>query len=225
MWLRPVKAWGIQIQNHTILPSYFTKSSIVLIMVGVVLCGGQSTRMGTDKGLLKSYANTWAEAAANKLKALALDIKISINTKQFGNYSNIFPVEILIADNDSLKIKGPLCGILSVHIQHPSQDLLVLACDMLLLETEILEELLAYYRLHPDAEAIVFTNANEPEPLCGIYRAKGLTQIHHLYKKGQLPNYSMKNVLESISTFLIPLSMDKTKLFSNFNTQAERNDL
>ena len=194
-------------------------------MIGVVLCGGQSTRMGTDKGLLKSHANTWAEAAVNKLKALSIDIKISVNTKQFAEYSNVFPVEILIADNDSLNIKGPLCGILSVHIQHPSQDLLVLACDMPLIETEILEELLAYYRLHSDAEALVFTNDNKPEPLCGVYKAKGLTQIYNLYKTDQLSNYSMKNALESISTFLIPVTMDKTKLFSNFNTHAELNDL
>lgn len=190
-------------------------------MTGVVLCGGQSTRMGTDKGLLKSHANTWAEAAVNKLKALSIDIRISVNTKQFTDYLNVFPVEILITDNDSLKIKGPLCGIISVHIQHPSQDLLVLACDMPLIETEILEELLTYYRLHPDADAFVFTNDSEPEPLCGIYKAKGLTHIHHLYKTDQLPKHSMKNVIESISTFLIPLPPDKKKFFSNFNTHAE----
>ena len=194
-------------------------------MIGVVLCGGQSTRMGTDKGLLKSRANTWAETAVNKLKALSIDIKISVNPKQFADYSNVFPVEILIADNDSLKIKGPLCGLLSVHIQHPSQDLLVLACDLPLIETEILEELLAYHRLYPDAQAFVFTNDNEPEPLCGIYKAKGLTHIHHLYKTDQLPNYSMKNALESISTFCLPLSPDKKKLFANFNTHAELDDL
>ena len=194
-------------------------------MIGVVLCGGQSTRMGTDKGLLKFHANTWAEAAVNKLKALSIDIKISVNTKQFAGYSNVFPVEILIADNDSLKLKGPLCGILSVHIQHPSQDLFVLACDMPLIETGILEELLMYYRLYPDAEAFVFANDSEPEPLCGIYKAKGLTHIHHLYKTGHLTNHSMKNVLESISTFLIPLSPDKKKFFSNINTHAELNDL
>ena len=194
-------------------------------MIGVVLCGGQSTRMGTDKGLLKANANTWAEAAVNKLKALSIDIKISVNTKQFAGYSNVFPADILIADNDSLKIKGPLCGILSVHIQHPSQDLLVLACDMPLMETEILEELLPYYRLHSDAEAFVFTNDGEPEPLCGIYKAKGLIHIHHLYKTGHLPKYSMKNVLESIPTFLISPSPDKKKFFSNFNTHAELNGL
>ena len=193
-------------------------------MTGVVLCGGQSTRMGTDKGLLKTHANTWAEAAVNKLKALSIEIKISVNTKQFADYSNVFPVEILITDNDSLKIKGPLCGILSVHIQHPSQDLFVLACDMPLIETEILEELLTYYR-HSDADAFVFTNDSEPEPLCGIYKAKGLTHIHHLYKTGHLPKHSMKNALESISTFLLPLPLDKKKFFSNFNTHAELNSL
>ena len=96
---------------------------------------------------------------------------------------------------------------------------------MPLIETEILEELLTYYRLHSDADAFVFTNDSEPEPLCGIYKAKGLTHIHHLYKTGHLPKHSMKNVLESISTFLIPLATDKKKFFSNFNTHAELKSL
>ena len=192
-------------------------------MFGVVLCGGQSTRMGTDKGLLKYHAKTWAEAVVDKLKTLAIDIKVSVNTKQVADYSKVFPPGILIVDNDALKIKGPLCGLLSVHIQHPSQDLFVLACDMLLLETEVLKELLAYYRLHPDSEAFVFTNDSAPEPLCGIYKAKGLSHIYHLYKTDHLSKHSMKNVLETIPTFLIPL--DKTKFFSNFNTHADLKDL
>ena len=194
-------------------------------MIGVVLCGGQSTRMGADKGLLKSEIATWAQIGVDKLKTLGIAVKISINAKQSADYFNLFAANDLIPDNESLKVKGPVRGVLSAHLQYPSEDILVLACDMLLMETEILKSLIEQYQKHPRSEAIVFTLDVGPEPLCGIYTAKGLARIYHSYKTNQLTKHSMKYVLECISTSFIHLSDDKKKYFANFNTQAERNDL
>jgi molybdopterin-guanine dinucleotide biosynthesis protein A len=194
-------------------------------MIGVVLCGGQSTRMGADKGLLKSEIGTWAQIGVDKLKTLGIAVKISVNTNQSSDYINLFATNDLIPDNESLKVKGPICGVLSAHLQYPSEDILVLACDMLLMETEILKGLIGQYQKHPKSEAIVFTLDGEPEPLCGIYTAKGLTRIYYSHKTNQLTKHSMKYVLECILTSFIHLSDDKKKYFTNFNTQAELNGL
>lgn len=194
-------------------------------MTGVVLCGGQSKRMGTDKGLLKSYNTTWVEGAVAKLKTLSIPVKIAVNSKQFVDYSKNLSQKDLVTDNESLKIKGPLCGVLSVYLEQPFEDILVLACDMPLMQTEILKELAEQYHQHPEAEAIAFTHNSEPEPLCGIYTAKGLGHIYDLYIKDQLPKHSMKYILERISTYLIPLPDDKKKYFTNINIPAELNGL
>jgi molybdopterin-guanine dinucleotide biosynthesis protein A len=194
-------------------------------MIGVVLCGGQSTRMGADKGLLKSEIGTWAQIGVDKLKTLGIAVKISVNTNQSSDYINLFATNDLIPDNESLKVKGPICGVLSAHLQYPSEDILVLACDMLLMETEILKRLNGQYQTHPKSAAIDFTLDGEPEPLCGIYTAKGLTRIYHSHKTNQLTKHSMKYVLECILTSFIHLSDDKKKYFTNFNTQAELNGL
>jgi len=194
-------------------------------MIGVVLCGGQSSRMGADKGLLKSEIGTWAQIGAEKLKTLGIAVKISINTKQSDDYFKLFATNDLIPDNESLKVKGPVRGVLTAHLRYPSEDILVLACDMLLMETEILKSLIGQYQKHPESEAVVFTLDGEPEPLCGIYTAKGLTRIYHSYKTNQLTKHSMKYVLGCISTSFIHLSDDKKKYFANFNTQAELNGL
>jgi molybdenum cofactor guanylyltransferase len=194
-------------------------------MTGVILCGGQSTRMGTDKGLLKLHANTWARTAVDKMAALDLPVVISINPAQYDSYAAIFPPSQLVKDNNTLQLRGPLCGLLSVHLAYPAEDLVILACDMPLLEPNLLKELMHQYRQQETADAFVYTNDNEPEPLCGIYKARGLSHIVHLYQSLQLPKHSMKYMLEHLTTFQLPLSVDQKKSFRNFNAHAELNGL
>ena len=194
-------------------------------MLGVVLCGGQSTRMGSDKGLQKLNNKTWVQTAFNKINSFRLPVVISVNKEQFKEYSSIFPVENLITDDDLLQIRGPLSGVLSVHFKYPDEDLLILACDMPLLETELLHELLALYNQYLSYDAFIYTNDGEPEPLCGIYKAKALAGIYQLYKLNQLGKYSMKYMLEQITTHTTPLPDNKKEFFRNFNTHAEINGL
>ncbi|MES1226406.1 MAG: NTP transferase domain-containing protein, partial [Bacteroidota bacterium] len=39
-------------------------------MIGVILCGGQSVRMGADKGMLRLQTKTWAQIAVDKMAQL-----------------------------------------------------------------------------------------------------------------------------------------------------------
>jgi molybdenum cofactor guanylyltransferase len=194
-------------------------------MLGVVLCGGQSTRMGTDKGLLKFHGISWAETAVENLTSLQLPVVLSVNENQLAEYAAVFPSQQLITDNDTLNIKGPLCAVLSVYLKYPAEDLLVLACDMPLMESGLIKELIAYYSRDAGAAAFVYTISNEPEPLCGIYRSGGLSYIYHLLQANELPRHSMKYMLENIHSEFIPLASDKKKYFRNFNTHAELNGL
>ncbi len=194
-------------------------------MLGIVLCGGKSSRMGSDKGLLKLEAKTWAQTAFDKLSELELPIVLSVNENQRKDYTTVFNSNELICDDPSLSIHGPLAGVLSVHLQHPSEDLLVLACDMPLMETALLKELLLHYRKDPAKDAFVYVNDGEPEPLCGIYKARGLAHILSLYQLNQLPKHSMKYMLEHIATLLVPIPAEKKKCFRNFNAHAELNGL
>ena len=194
-------------------------------MLGVVLCGGQSTRMGSDKGLLKLHANTWAQTAIDKLNNFQLSVIISVNKNQYEGYSSIFSPQLLVTDDDSLQMNGPLCGVLSVHLKYPADDMLILACDMPLMETDLIKELLLHYKEQPACDAFIYTNDGEPEPLLGIYKAKGLATIHHLYKTSQLPRHSMKYMLEHIKTCSLVLPADKKQCFRNFNAHAELNGL
>ena len=185
-------------------------------MKGVILCGGQSTRMGTDKGMLQKDATTWAQLAFNKLAALSIPVVVSVNVQQQNTYSNFFDASSLIVDDANLNIGGPLHGILSVHTQFPSSDLLVLACDMVAMETTVLQHLYDH-SLTTNKDATVFMNVERAEPLCGIYKASGLSKIKALYVRGELKRYSMMYVLELLGADYLDLPGEWVGCFDNYN--------
>jgi molybdopterin-guanine dinucleotide biosynthesis protein A len=96
-------------------------------MLGVVLCGGQSSRMGSDKGLLMLNDKTWTQKAIDTLSNFHIPIVISVNKNQYHDYSSIFPVDTLIHDDPSLQLHGPLCGLLSVHFKYPEKTWILVA--------------------------------------------------------------------------------------------------
>jgi molybdopterin-guanine dinucleotide biosynthesis protein A len=185
-------------------------------MTGVVLCGGSSTRMGKDKGLLKEEEQTWAEIAARKFAALHLPVVISVNQQQAETYGQIFAPEQLVVDNERFDVKAPLFGLLSVHLQTPD-DLFVLACDIRDITTDLLENLLSYYSLGSH-EAYVYQTGERPQPLCGIYTANGLNRIYRSYQEGALERFSMMHVLENLHTNYIVVKNEELPAFNNYNS-------
>jgi molybdopterin-guanine dinucleotide biosynthesis protein A len=174
--------------------------------------------------LLKLQASTWARTAVDKMAALLLPVVLSVNEQQYGNYSAVFATDLLIKDNETIDVKGPLRGVLSVHVTFPAEDLFVLACDMPLMEPPVLQQLLRYSETQT-ADAYVFTNDAAYEPLCGIYTAGALSHIFQLQKTNQLLKHGMKYLLEQVNTISIPLTPDQKKHFRNFNAHAELNGL
>lgn len=209
MWCTRGKTWAMRIN---------TKS---FQMTGLLLCGGKSSRMGSDKGLLTTSGITWTETAFHKLSAVVSPIAISVNSEQFPLYTKYFTKNLLIIDNDQLKIGGPLCGLLSAHIQMPGEDILLLACDLLFMETAVFDALLLQQQKMPEKEAFVFTQEEEAEPLCGIYRASGLKRIFSAYQSGNLGKPSMKHILETLNTSLTALPEEWKLCFRNINTRHD----
>ncbi|WP_462251554.1 molybdenum cofactor guanylyltransferase [Ferruginibacter sp.] len=194
-------------------------------MLGIILCGGQSSRMGSDKGLLVHEAKTWAQTAFEKLSAINIPIKFSVNEKQQNDYAKVFASDVLIVDNTALDIHGPLLGVLSAHLQNPDDDLFLLACDLPLMETNLLKELFALYQQSKKYEAYIFTNNKEQEPLCGIYTAAALKKITGLQQKNKLTRHSMKFILSQMIVCEITLLDNQKAYFRNFNAHADINGL
>lgn len=182
-------------------------------LIGVVLCGGESKRMGKDKGLLLKDNKTWAALIAEKLKNMGLYVAVSINEKQQKAYSAIFPKTPLIVDQ--LPIEGPLNGLLSMHRNYPDKDILLMACDLIDMDEATLQSLIKLYTDNLDHEYYVYQLNGFTQPFCAVYTAKGLTKVYKAFEENQLKKYSLHNLFESGDTLYLPVVNEAG--FKNYN--------
>ena len=186
-------------------------------MIGVVLCGGQSKRMGSDKGLLALHGKTWAQIALEKLETMHLPVVLSINKQQYEAYRAHFPASVFVEDDAILAIGGPLCGLLSVHLQYPEEHLLVLACDMIAMQPKVLQLLQEQFHSHDAAAALVFEQDGFAQPLCGIYTSHGLAHIYQRLQQQALERHSMMYVLDLLRAVRIDTPLKFAHCFENQN--------
>ena len=140
-------------------------------LYGLVLSGGKSTRMGTDKGLITYHGMPQREYLYQLLDRVCDRTFISLRKEQESEVPFGFAT---IADED--KFKGPYNGLLSAHSKHPDVAWLVLACDLPLIDLLALQQLIA--ARDPNAAATAFAQKEDPlpEPLCAIWEAKALEE-------------------------------------------------
>jgi molybdenum cofactor guanylyltransferase len=189
-------------------------------LLGVVLSGGSSSRMGDDKGLLTKDGSKWVSSCYEKLERLGLPVVVSINPSQVDNYQSVITAKNLVVDK--IPVKGPLGGILSVHDKYPTYDLVVLACDLQDVSLDVIKRLIEEYDDRAgEHDFFVYNNKGEAEPLLGIYTAEGLGKTFSLFLSGQLQKFSMKYILEEGNTYSVELDEGKWSEFKNYNYKED----
>ena len=181
-------------------------------LLGVILCGGESKRMGSDKGLLEKNGQAWVKIIAEKLVSLKIPVVVSINEQQSESYSRLFSPNQLIVDN--IDIRGPLKGLLSAHQVYPNKDILLMACDIIDMDNGTLTHLIDQYNSH-DFEFFVYQE-NYAEPFCAIYTSQGLKPILEKARDHSLSTFSFQTILEKGKTLRIPIITKSS--FRNYNT-------
>lgn len=165
-------------------------------LLGVILCGGESKRMGADKGLLPIRNTIRAKHMHEKLSLFHIPIVYSVNPSQIKDYSEHISPEYMVVDDS--EVQGPLNGILSVQQKYPKTDLFLVACDMLDLDAPTIEYILHEYNNDRTYDFYVYQNEDEAfvQPFCGIYTGVGLEKVEGRIMIGRLNNYSLQAVLE-----------------------------
>lgn len=99
-------------------------------LLGLILAGGKSSRMGADKALLSVNGSTLLTHMEALLREKVSDIAISRNIKGQAYLPDLLPH------------KGPLSGIHSALHTYPEHDVLVIPVDLPLLTVASLQRLI-----------------------------------------------------------------------------------
>jgi molybdopterin-guanine dinucleotide biosynthesis protein A len=178
-------------------------------LVGVVLCGGESRRMGRDKGLIVRDGVSWAARMGRMLLPWGMPVVYSIRAGQEGAYSVVLPEACFVVDE--LDIGGPLNGLYSVHRRFVDRDLLLLACDMQDMDEEAMGELMEVY-WKGGHEFYAYFDGAYAQPFCAIYTRFGLEKaFRELGEERSLRSVIGKGIVKK-------LDIRRTQAFANYNS-------
>lgn len=153
---------------------------------GLVLAGGRSTRMGTDKAaLIHPDGRPLARRTHGLLESAGCHpVVLSLRHDQelppgFSNAAD-FP----LARDPEGPGEGPLAGMLAAMRLYPDADWLVTACDLPRLDVATLAHLLSS-RL-PGERFLAYRSEFDglPEPLCAFYAAESLQTLEQARAEG-----------------------------------------
>ncbi|HMQ70220.1 MAG TPA: NTP transferase domain-containing protein [Ignavibacteria bacterium] len=188
-------------------------------LYGLVLCGGESSRMGIDKSEIFYYGKKQKYFLYDLLEEFCDKVFISCTYAQLigseSGYENII-------DDESFENAGPMTGLLSFYVHHPEKSVLVAACDYPFINGECIEKLIE----NRDAEnfkAVCYLNEESDkyvfEPLLTIYEAPFLGTI---FKNFIYQNYSLSRILEKENVKAIEPPSDL--ILRNVNSPEEMDE-
>lgn len=181
-------------------------------LYGLVIAGGNSNRMGTDKSWLRYHGKPQLYHVYDLLSAHTNDVYISCNKYQ---KNRIFPYYKTIVDKKIFENKGPIAALLTAFNQYPDHDLLVLATDYPFLTSATLAKFAGFAK---GQKLCAFFNAgaNVYEPLLAYYPKEIYPSLRQFFESG---NSSLQQFLvdQNAAKFF---PQDVNELI-NVNTQDE----
>ena len=191
----------------------FLKSATVSALI---LTGGKSIRMGTDKSKIKHHGVEQYLHLYNLLKKLDVDPYISCRKEQSEYYENSGCKTII----DKMLDIGPLGGIMSAFMMQPDRAWMVLATDVPLIDDVLLNELIASRRADKVATAFKSPFDKFPEPLIAIWEPKSYPLMLQFMAQGySCPRKVLINTDSHVVDASTPWKLE------NVNTTEDLEDL
>lgn len=188
-----------QLQNAIVLNIEAFKSATK--NYGLILAGGDSSRMGIKKGLIKYHDKFQQDFLFEELSKHCEKVFLSLKSNTIDTNPSLLPA---IEDSKSFLDKGPMSALLSAVLQNPLANWYVLACDYPLLKTRDIEFLYKYFLI--SESSVCYGKEKNYEPLLAIYHNN---DFHTLWKMFVRGNESLRKFQEAIKPHvLLPINED-----------------
>jgi molybdopterin-guanine dinucleotide biosynthesis protein A len=176
---------------------------------GIILAGGKSRRMGSDKGLLELRGKKMIQLIIDRLLPVASDILIISSNSDYANLGYpVFP--------DILTDSGPAAGIYTGLHHSSTEKNIIVGCDTPNLSSGFLRYLASQSE---DWDITVPVTRQNIEPLCGIYTKRIGPELFKCIQEGE---YKMTAVLQRFRVNYLDITTQKQfnseHLLRNINT-------
>ncbi|MDQ8014437.1 MAG: molybdenum cofactor guanylyltransferase [Flavobacterium nitrogenifigens] len=178
-----------------------------------ILCGGKSSRMQSEKGLVLFQEKPFIEHIIQAILPITNNIKLVTASKEY-DYLEYEKIPDLIVD------KGPLGGIYTALSHSETEFNLILSCDIPLISTELLQELISKHT--QEAGITVFASDSKTHPLIGIYSKEIVPIIKKAIDSDEL---RMMDLLARVPHQIIKIEESENFHLTNINSADELNDL
>lgn len=162
-------------------------------LTGILLAGGESRRMGHDKGMIRVGKLLMYQYPLRVLESLCDEILIS----------TCKPMEIEEPYEqvcDEIAGIGPIGGIYTCLKRSSNELNIILSYDLPLLRPELFTELL---KSTENVDVVLPAIApGKPEPLCGIYKKSTAALFEKMIGEKQ---YAIHRIVERANTTVIPV--------------------
>jgi molybdopterin-guanine dinucleotide biosynthesis protein A len=147
---------------------------------GLVLAGGKSQRMGSDKALLMRDGETQLARAVALLERHVERVFVSTRSDQAEEDERKKFAQIVDRYDDM----GPIAGVLSAMDEYPGFAWLVVACDLPNIDDATISALLDGHSERRPFTAFTSSYDGLPEPLCAIYGVGARKLVDELVAQG-----------------------------------------
>jgi len=182
-------------------------------ITGIILAGGKSSRMGTDKGFLMLNDKLFIQHSIDALKPLVSEILIVSNDKAYDVF-NLKRIE------DYIENAGPLAGIYSGLKTTKTMYNLVLSCDIPLIKTRVLNQLIL--GVDHTSEVIQIESNGRSMPLIALYKKSCTSIFKPLLDQGER---KLQVAVNQCKIKTITLEDHEAKFTTNVNTKNELKQL
>ena len=178
----------------------------------VILAGGKSSRMGTDKALLALKDKNFITKLCEELD----DFQEKFIAR--GSQSELKDIAWKCIPDIYIE-RGPLGGIHTALLQCQSDALFCVSCDMPLLKSSLAKKLCRYFESKGKADVVIaVTEDGRKHPLCGIYRKSAVSVLEEQLLDG---NYRVMEALNKLKVEYFYLSFEESVQLKNINTPEE----
>lgn len=176
---------------------------------GLILAGGESHRMGRDKGTIDYHGMSQNDFVFSLLSGFAAEVYLSCHPDRV-------PDTNLPIITDTFLGLGPFGGVLSSFRFNPNVAWLVVACDFPLLDKKTISYLIEQRDYSKVAICFHDSSTDLPEPLITIWEPKAYPVLLKYLSQGVS---CLRKVL--INTDTKQLQAENSEVLRNVNTPEE----